>query len=433
MIHKILNRIETIGIDDSMSFDTIRRIKISNKLLLIALISMFLFVFADIKEGLYIPALTLSASFLLFILCFYLTSKKLSNLSSFLAVVGISVAITINAYVIKADAGIAYILLALIGVPVINIDLSKKTLLLSSIFTVFTLFVITILFNFTQVGIYTISKPLEIKLLFGALLQAVILILAQILFFLKEMDYRYQQHEEQHEKLLMQGRMSDLGIMSAGIAHEINNPLTIIQSHAALLEKDRGLLPLDSSTKKHLERIKESVQRISRIIKSIKYLSRDYSHDPFEHTSVRQIIERIEDIFHERLLSLNINLKIHMNDEDFKLKCRGGQLEQVFVSLLSNSIDALKEIEDAYIKITISQDSNLANIMIEDNGPGIAEEDAPHLMKTFYTTKPTGQGTGMGLSIAKKIVENHRGTLTLDSLHPTRFLISLPLLSEDTA
>jgi signal transduction histidine kinase len=431
MVKKLTSKIEEIGLAPNMSFDEIRRVRISNKLLLIALVSTLLFSISDIFTGLYIPVITLSFTSLIILFCFFITSKGFSSESSFLAVVTAATAITINAYVINADVGISFILLSLIGVPVVNMDLKRKGFVSFTISYISILFLGSTTIKLPFLAIYNITPELTQQLYIGALIQSVILVISQVFFFLREMNFRFKNQQEQHEKMMMQSRMSDIGLMSAGIAHEINNPLTIIKSYASKLQQQCSIPPEKIDQDKnieYIEKIDQQVGRITKIIRGIRYLSRDYENVDFEKLEVSHIITNIDDIFKERLKNLGIQFDIDMQNPHFMIRCKGAQIEQVLVSLLSNAIDAVKNVEKPIIKLRTSVENSYLTIYVEDNGHGISKEDAPHIMTTFFSTKPTGKGTGMGLSIAKSIIENHQGQLTIDSLMPTRFKISLPLI-----
>lgn len=236
---------------------------------------------------------------------------------------------------------------------------------------------------------------------------------------------------EQAETLKRVSRLSDLGELSAGIAHEINNPLAIISGMADevlfQLENDEDI---DRSQLKFLgNKIIQNTERISKIIKGLRAFVRDGSTDPFKEESINKILQESIDICQTSLAKKNIDLryKNRSEDDDILVRCRAIQLEQVIVNIVNNAKDAISTQESGWIEIDTREVSGYCEILITDSGSGIPFPVQKKIFDSYYTTKSAGKGTGLGLSIARQIIEEHNGDISLDSHHHnTRFVLRVP-------
>ena len=237
----------------------------------------------------------------------------------------------------------------------------------------------------------------------------------------------------QQMALLVQEKMSSLGEMAAGIAHEINNPLAIITGKASLMVDRirKGKSNLDE-IQESFEKIEVTAARIARIVRGLRSFSRSGDKTPFEPVEIKKLIEEVVGLFRQRAYDLGIKLTV---------ECPGGllimgretELNQVLLNLLSNSMDAVKNLFDKWIKIEVTESEDFLVLQIIDSGKGISEEIGRRMMDPFFTTKTVGEGTGLGLSITKGIVESHLGSFSYVSEAPqTTFEIRLPRLSDPT-
>ncbi len=249
-----------------------------------------------------------------------------------------------------------------------------------------------------------------------------------ILEDISEMKKREAQIRDQQTQLLHASRMSTLGEMSGGVAHEINNPLTIIMGFTRKIEMALASEPLDvNDIKRSTEKITGMTERIAKIVRGLKTFAREASHDPFTPVSVRAVVDDSLDLCKERLVNAGIELMVDEIPHDITADCRSIQISQVLVNLLNNAHDAIQDKPLKWIKISAREYSGSVEISVTDSGAGIPPEIAEKILQPFFTTKGVGVGTGLGLSISKGIMESHKGRLYYDpgSTH-TRFVVTFP-------
>lgn len=231
------------------------------------------------------------------------------------------------------------------------------------------------------------------------------------------------------QKLFQSSKLSALGEMAAGIAHEINNPIFIIHGKTELLlrkfENKAEIDPKDAEEK--LRTILKTASRISAIVKGLKGFSRDNEGDPYENESLQKIITETIDFCIDRYKVDNIKLSIEGN-QDFVILCRKVQVQQAILNLLNNAADAISAVPfDKWVKIIINSDEKNIYISVINSGPKIPIEIADKIMEPFFTTKSVGKGTGLGLSISRNIMEAHQGKLSLDMNNEnTCFTLTFP-------
>jgi signal transduction histidine kinase len=233
--------------------------------------------------------------------------------------------------------------------------------------------------------------------------------------------------ESQQEALMIQGRFTALGEMAAGIAHEINNPLAIISGR--LTQMKRAITqqaPMDKLNNLIMSS-QQTVDRISRIVTSMKSLSRDGQGDPFQTVQLTQLIEDLKLVCEDRLLTLNIKLTVEI-PEEVVFEARQSQISQILLNLVSNSADAISEQTERWIRIQAELGEHDFKIRVTDSGNGIPEAIQKKMLQPFFTTKAIGKGTGLGLSIAARMAKAHSGDFYYDNFSTkTSFVLRLPL------
>ena len=244
-----------------------------------------------------------------------------------------------------------------------------------------------------------------------------------------------RKHREQEAQLIHSAKLASLGEMAAGMAHEINNPLAIIDASAWKLRlrisKKMDLDPEDVLRTATL--INDSAQRMTDIIKGMRNFSRDGSQDPLERVTTRKIIEDAIIMCKARLKLTETNLTISESKLfDVTVETMPVHLTQVLVNLIQNAADAVYSLhaEDSrWIKISCQQpEADYLDIKITDSGLGIPDHIAIKIFEPFFTTKEAGKGTGLGLSVSKNIMDKLGGELKLitDGGH-TCFVIRVPV------
>lgn len=238
------------------------------------------------------------------------------------------------------------------------------------------------------------------------------------LFTVAEMFFFVRHIRRLRIQAVEQSKFSALGIMSSGIAHEINNPLTVIKGRLFMLRKHIGE-PQSEDITKDLEVISKTTDRIGKIVNGLRIFSRNADADPLSTIKSADIIQASLDLCGERFQKAGIKITI-IDNGHFKMQGREAQLVQVIVNLLNNSYDAIQVYPEKWIRMEVSHNQ----IRVIDSGKGIPKKVAEKLMQPFYTTKEVGKGTGLGLSISKGIIDKHDGDFFLDVNHPnTCFVI----------
>lgn len=230
------------------------------------------------------------------------------------------------------------------------------------------------------------------------------------------------------QKVIQSSKMASLGEMASGIAHEINNPLTIIYSKANRLKRQVENDSIDKAKfVQEIGKIEETVRRIAKIIRGLRAFSRNSEQDPMSPTKISTILEDTLELCQERFKEHNIDLKVSF-PIDIEIECRPAQISQVLMNLLSNAHDAVQNLEKKWVRMEASVIDSHIQITVIDSGLGIPESVVDRMMQPFFTTKEVGRGTGLGLSISKGISEEHQGTLKYDETAAnTTFILNLPI------
>lgn len=259
--------------------------------------------------------------------------------------------------------------------------------------------------------------------------------------------------EERASALVHSERLATLGALSAGIAHEINNPTGVISGNLQMIER---ILPelMDfinhhfdeesKSSKKMVFVVKElpsiikdsrsAVDRVLRIIKHMKEFSFKGSGDGGGQYAEADLFERVESALEicRNALKYHVTVNIEKPKDFPMLEMDGQKIEQVLVNLFVNAAHATKEQGAGTLTIRGKIEGENALLYVEDDGSGIPENILEKIWDPFFTSKPKGVGTGLGLSIGKGIIEEHHGSLSVENIKGggARFIISLPILTK---
>ncbi len=244
----------------------------------------------------------------------------------------------------------------------------------------------------------------------------------------------YQDLQTTHAKLVQSSKLASLGVLSAGVAHEINNPINVIMNYAGLIEDD---INPDDEISRYVQGILQETQRISNIIKSLLTFARQDK----QSYSLIYLVDTINSslTFTEgQLIKNGIQIIKSYKKELPRINGNYNQLEQVFINLILNAYAALNEKyplphPNKRLQITADQivkdETKYIRIIFHDTGIGIAEADLYKIFDPFFTTKQGEKGTGLGLSISYGIIKDHKGTLEVESKQAeyTAFIIDLPV------
>ncbi len=256
----------------------------------------------------------------------------------------------------------------------------------------------------------------------------------EIVCVLRDISVIKEMEEEARVKeinMLAISKLATLGEVATGIAHEINQPLAYISGFIQNLEiafDENSVNP--EKVKEKLKRAYKQAGRITDIIQHLRTFGRkDQIGAAKDEIGIEDILDNTLLIMGERIRLNNINLIRKIEEGLPVLTVNANQLEQVFINLFQNSIDALKEIKAAEIKVTIYSDNGMVITEFIDNGEGMKKEVANKIFEPFYTTKEVGKGTGLGLSIVYGIIKEHNGTIHCESElnRGTSFTIKIPI------
>jgi signal transduction histidine kinase len=268
------------------------------------------------------------------------------------------------------------------------------------------------------------------------LITSLIIILTWNRMLNARVQLRGAQLEAAQLHLMRAEKMESIGRLSAGIAHEVKNPLAIIQMGIDYLGK---AIPMDESTKEVVADIDNAVQRADTVIKGLL----DFSHtDKLELTAgnMHELIEESLRLVKHEMSIRQINVSTELAAVNPVIDLDANKIKQVFINLLMNAAHAINR--DGHINVSCSETIRGAadavnddfpagepvlRIRISDDGPGISKENLKKLFDPFFTTKPVGEGTGLGLSVSRKIIQLHHGTMDISNTVDGGAMVTLDL------
>jgi two-component system NtrC family sensor kinase len=225
--------------------------------------------------------------------------------------------------------------------------------------------------------------------------------------------------------------MASIGKMAAVVAHEVNNPLSGILTYAKLLRKWVGTGQTEREKRGEaiecLDLIATESRRCGDLIKNLLSLSRTAPMN-VQSTDLNVVIDRCLLLVRHQLDLVNIELRLDLKKSLPLAPGDPTQLEQVFIALITNAIDAMPRGGTLWIENELINDGAEIEVKVRDDGTGIAPDVLPHIFEPFMTTKEDGHGTGLGLAIARGIVERHKGRIEVqtDLGRGTTFIVTIP-------
>jgi two-component system NtrC family sensor kinase len=235
-------------------------------------------------------------------------------------------------------------------------------------------------------------------------------------------------------------KLSSVGLVAAGIAHELNSPLMAILTYSHLVQRS---VPQDSQAHEDLRMIEQQANRSAAIIRQLLDYSRKQEESPVtEPCSVGQVIAGAEDLLKVELQNADVHVTVSVPDDLPEVEAQPSQLMQVFVNLMMNALQAMPDggeltieadtvARSAYVEpgLPPHAGTQLVRIAFRDTGVGISDKDLPKVFDPFFTTKPVGQGSGLGLSVSQGMIRGYRGTILVESDGKTGtvFTVLLPV------
>jgi two-component system NtrC family sensor kinase len=247
--------------------------------------------------------------------------------------------------------------------------------------------------------------------------------------------------EKLDQQLIVAGRLAEIGEMSAGFAHEINNPLQVIRAEQKLMETimhemiQKGDLPQGEDLNElaeSLNQIQIQVDRCAQITQSVLKFARKTDPNP-RRLNLAEFVGQASSLFSKKAQVSGVSLEIKNTSQSCWVNADPGQLQQVVLNLLNNAFDAVEAKNDSQgqglVTVSVETGDSQALLRIQDNGKGIDSENLKRIFTPFFTTKPVGQGTGLGLPVCYGIVEKMGGSIKVQSSvgKGSTFIIALPL------
>jgi two-component system NtrC family sensor kinase len=242
----------------------------------------------------------------------------------------------------------------------------------------------------------------------------------QVVLF--EEDVTERRHLEAN--LAQSEKLAAVGQLAAGVAHEINNPLTAVIANAQLMQRS---LPPDSEMQESVELILIAGSRAAQVVRNLLDFARKEQYR-FDRTEINETIRKTLELVQHEVLSRSIEVKFDPDPDLPRIMASGDHLQGVWLNLILNAFDAFDG-KPGEIWVSTRQQERTVQVVIEDTGKGIPAEILPRIFEPFFTTKLPGQGTGLGLSVCHQIIKQHGGTILAESEagHGTRFTVTLPI------
>lgn len=240
--------------------------------------------------------------------------------------------------------------------------------------------------------------------------------------------YFIRDRRRSQEQLISSAKMVAMGRMAAGIAHEVNNPLQLIVSHAARIRQVAKIAgPAQDSLNTISDQIQAVAMRIGSINKGLLALSRDAASDPLVEVCVESVVKLSLDYCRAHLESHQVNISIADIPKKWAVFGREAQLSEVILNILNNAYYAVLDCAEKWVRVETTADSKWIEIAISDSGPGVNPKLLHRIFDPFFTTKPVGKGTGLGLSVSQGIMAAHGGQIYYDQQpQGAKFVIRIP-------
>jgi len=228
---------------------------------------------------------------------------------------------------------------------------------------------------------------------------------------------------ELEQRLVQADKLSSIGLLAAGVAHEVNTPLAVISTYAQMLAKQ---VADDTQKSVILDKIAKQTFRASEIVNSLLNFSRT-SSTSFGEVKLNRVIQETLSLLEHQLQKTGIQVHTELDPELGPVHGNAGKLQQVFLNLILNARDAMRT--GGAIEVRTWQEGAHAHVEVADSGTGIAPEHLHRVYDPFFTTKAARQGTGLGLAVTYGIIKEHGGSIEVANRPGggAQFRIELPL------
>jgi PAS domain S-box-containing protein len=245
---------------------------------------------------------------------------------------------------------------------------------------------------------------------------------------LRAMQQIEEDLEQTHQMLMQSEKMAGLGRLAAGVAHEINNPMSGIMLYANLVQEELGL---DHPLTSDLQTIINEAERCKVIVADLLEFSHQTTYE-MEQVDLNDVIRKTLTILQHQPLFQNIDLTLELNPELPPIYGNAIRLNQVVMNIIINGVQAMEGNGKMRITSRTRANRDISEITIQDSGPGIDHEHLEKIFDPFFTTKATGEGTGLGLSVSYAIVKEHKGSIRVTSTPEagTTFTLRFPVVME---
>jgi two-component system NtrC family sensor kinase len=227
----------------------------------------------------------------------------------------------------------------------------------------------------------------------------------------KELDGAHRSLQEAKSQSVQNEKMAAMGQLAAGVAHELNNPMTGIMGFSQLLADDPSL---SETQRKDAETIFQQSQRCQKIIRNLLQYSRR-SDAVKKKVDLKKVIETADELSRYDVVVKKIQMKFDFKSDSLPVYGDVTELQTLFLNLLKNARQAVQGNADPSVEIEAAAHNGWVRVHVQDNGTGITASDLPQIFDPFFTTKSAGQGTGLGLSLCQTIVKNCGGRLSAES------------------
>lgn len=245
----------------------------------------------------------------------------------------------------------------------------------------------------------------------------------------QELDERIREQEMVEERLIRSAKLAAVGEMAAGVAHELNNPLTTVTGFAELI---LDTMSKDSPEYEDMSLVLQEAHRARGVVRRLLDFSRQ-SEVLWIEVDINELLSTVLALVHHLALTSGVDVRVEFWDELPRIRADRNQMQQVFLNLIHNAIQAMPGGGQLVLRTQVSQRDGepWISVEVQDNGEGIQTDDLDKIFEPFFTTKPSGMGTGLGLSVSYGIVSDHSGYIDVIS-QPGKgatFTVWLPVLS----